>query len=683
MQRCKYLELFSPKSKIWFKHLVFIQVLFCANFILADNPDSLKKILRQTNKNNEKVKLLLNIAHNYLYNNNDSAELYSKTGLELAKSNQQAKESAEFLNYLGVIQTERGNYNNALKFYFESEKFSEKISDTSGLISIFGNIGYIYELQGLNEKALKQYEAALNLCNHPKFNSNKAEMFTHMGSVCYTNGNKLKALNYFQNALKLFKTVKDDFRAAEALNNVGVVFQDLGRYEEALTNFNENLLYAKKMKDPHSLVIAYFNIANLYQVQKKQDFALIFLDSSKIIAEKTKNFEDLIEIYSSYAQIYREKKEFERALDYQVLMSASRDTMLLRNRDKLMIEMSAKYETEKKEKENKILRIEGEKHKAIAIGASIVLILLAMVTFFIYNSYRIKKRSNQLLQIQNVSISEQKEIIEKKHKEITDSINYAERIQKSFLSTKTHLDGNLSEYFIVFKPKDVVSGDFYWSANLKNGNFVLCTADSTGHGVPGAIMSLLNIMSLERAIENHHQPAEILNVTRQIIIDRLKKDGSLDGGKDGMDASLCVYDFKNLKLFVSAAQNPIWIVRNISVEQGPQIIGNNENTKELIVIEIKPDKMPVGKHDRQQEGFTQHEVKLEKGDMIYTLTDGFSDQFGGPEGKKFMSKNLRELIKQNSHLPIAEQNKLLEDTFMSWKGNLEQVDDVTIIGIRI
>jgi tetratricopeptide (TPR) repeat protein len=392
MRRCKYLELFSPKSKIWFKHLVFIQVLFCANFILADNPDSLKKTLRQTNKNNEKIKLLLNIAHNYLYTNNDSAEFYSKIGLELARRNQQEKESAEFLNYLGVIQTEKGNYIKSLQFYYDSEKLSQKLNDTSALISIFGNIGHIYKLQGLNEKALKQFDAALTLCNQPKFNSRKAEVFTHLGSIHYKIGDLIKALNYFQNALELFKISKDDFRVAEALNNVGVVFQDLGRYAGALANFNEHLIYAKKMKDQHSLVIAYFNIANLYQAQKMQKEALTFLDSSKFIAEKTKNFEDLIEIYSAYVQIYREKKDFERALEYQVLMSTSRDTMFLRNRDKIIIEMSSKYEAEKKEKENRILSVENGRQKAIAIGAFTTIILLVLVSFLFLIVIKLKKK---------------------------------------------------------------------------------------------------------------------------------------------------------------------------------------------------------------------------------------------------------------------------------------------------
>ena len=257
-------------------------------------------------------------------------------------------------------------------------------------------------------------------------------------------------------------------------------------------------------------------------------------------------------------------------------------------------------------------------------------------------------------------------MVEEKHREITDSINYAERIQRSFLATKEQLDEKLKEYFVLFQPKDVVSGDFYWAHTLQNGNFALVTADSTGHGVPGAIMSLLNTSSLERAVElGISEPAEILNHTRQTIIERLKKDGSAEGGKDGMDCRLISFNKEKSKFVYAAANNHIWIIRN----------------KEL--IELTPDKIPVGKHDRDSISFTQHEVEIQKGDMIYTLTDGFPDQFGGPKGKKFMYKQLKETLVSISDKPLAEQKQTLDAILKDWMGDTEQVDDITIIGIRI
>jgi serine phosphatase RsbU (regulator of sigma subunit) len=280
---------------------------------------------------------------------------------------------------------------------------------------------------------------------------------------------------------------------------------------------------------------------------------------------------------------------------------------------------------------------------------------------------------NEILNQQKEEIATQREIvvtqkehIEEIHKEVTDSINYAERIQRSFLATKSLLDENLKNYFVFFKPKAVVSGDFYWASKINNGNFALATADSTGHGVPGAIMSILNISSLEKAVEQGIcEPSEILNKTRKTIIERLKKDGSTEGGKDGMDASLICFDLSNHKIFHSAANNPIWIIRE-----------NN-------FIELNPDKMPIGKHDKDQIAFTQHEFQLEKGDVIYTFTDGLPDQFGGPKGKKFKYVQLKELFLSIHYKTMPEQKQAIEETFNKWKGDLEQVDDITVIGLKI
>jgi serine phosphatase RsbU (regulator of sigma subunit)/streptogramin lyase len=299
-----------------------------------------------------------------------------------------------------------------------------------------------------------------------------------------------------------------------------------------------------------------------------------------------------------------------------------------------------------------------------------------------WNGRKLRERAKLLteeVRKATVEIRNQKEEIEDKqkvleqtheklaehHKEITDSINYAERIQKSFLATKELLDANLCDYFVFFRPKDVVSGDFYWASKLKNNNFSFCCADSTGHGVPGAIMSILNISSLEKSIENETEPNLILNQTRKIIIERLKKDGSPEGGKDGMDCSLLVLNPEKTVLTFSAANNPVIIIRN------------NE------IVEFKADKMPVGKHDRDTVSFTLQELELQKGDVIYALTDGFPDQFGGDKGKKYMIKNLKNFFLLISNLSMQEQEQKLANEFDSWKQSAEQIDDVCIIGVRV
>ncbi|MDF2449920.1 MAG: hypothetical protein K0R26_2424 [Bacteroidota bacterium] len=300
----------------------------------------------------------------------------------------------------------------------------------------------------------------------------------------------------------------------------------------------------------------------------------------------------------------------------------------------------------------------------------ILLLISAILIFVNLYTRRLKEKNINLentIALRTKTIVDQKHELEHKNKEIVDSINYAQRIQRSLLASDQLLNKNLKEYFVFFQPKDIVSGDFYWGAEMESGQFALVTADSTGHGVPGAIMSMLNISCLNEAIEGQklQYPGDILNYTRAKIIKHLANDGSEAGGKDGMDCSLICFNLKDGVFSYSAANNPIWVVRN------------------GLIIELKADKMPVGKHDRDSLPFQQHDFSLISGDMIYTLTDGMPDQFGGPKGKKFMYKQLKELLVSISNLNMTDQKVRLQKEFDSWKTGMEQVDDVLLIGIRI
>ncbi len=307
-----------------------------------------------------------------------------------------------------------------------------------------------------------------------------------------------------------------------------------------------------------------------------------------------------------------------------------------------------------------------KRQQLILILVSIVLIFVFIFAAFVVRSLRITRKQKDIIELQKNEVFHQKEIVSEKHKEITDSINYAERIQRALLASKKLLDKNLTEYFVLFKPKDIVSGDFYWAAELSNNNFVIVTADSTGHGVPGAIMSILNIACLKEAVTKEiTSPDLILNETRRLVIENLMNDGSEEGGKDGMDGSLLSFDFNNNILHCASANNPIWIIRNRKF------------------IEIKPDRMPIGKYAQDKIPFTLKTQALQKGDLVYTLTDGFADQFGGARGKKFMYKQLQESLLSISDEPMEIQKQKLNSVFENWKGNIEQVDDVCVFGVRV
>jgi ligand-binding sensor domain-containing protein/serine phosphatase RsbU (regulator of sigma subunit) len=278
---------------------------------------------------------------------------------------------------------------------------------------------------------------------------------------------------------------------------------------------------------------------------------------------------------------------------------------------------------------------------------------------------KIESRTSELKKQKNIA-EKQTLLVEAKQKEILDSIQYARRIQQALLASDTLLNSNLPEHFVFFKPKDVVSGDFYWATPTEDG-FIYITADCTGHGVPGAFMSLLNISKLSQIINENKitRPDLIFNHVRTEIIKALNPEGSNEESKDGMDAVLCKLDLKTMKLDFAAANNSFYIIRN----------GEK--------ISCKADKMPVGKGHDDSVPFTHTSVQLQKGDVIYTFTDGFADQFGGPKGKKFKYKQLERLLISIYNEPMNIQKHKIQEAFTTWKKDVEQVDDVCVMGVRV
>jgi serine phosphatase RsbU (regulator of sigma subunit) len=284
-----------------------------------------------------------------------------------------------------------------------------------------------------------------------------------------------------------------------------------------------------------------------------------------------------------------------------------------------------------------------------------VLVLALISIIVVLRSYRQSKKYSK-------DLAAQKNLIEEKNKEITDSINYAQRIQESLFTSKSLFDAHSKECFILFRPKDIVSGDFYWANNTQDGFIVMC-GDCTGHGVPGAFMSLLGISYLTEIVtqNNIHQPYEIFNELRHRIVFNLnQKDVAR---KDGMDASMI--KLNGLELEFACSNNPIWIIRDGQI------------------IKFKADKMPIGMGINEENSFTRNSFLLQENDCIYMFTDGYADQFGGPNGKKFKIKQLEEKMLAVSNLPMATQKTHLEEHFIAWKANHDQVDDVLVIGIRI
>lgn len=262
--------------------------------------------------------------------------------------------------------------------------------------------------------------------------------------------------------------------------------------------------------------------------------------------------------------------------------------------------------------------------------------------------------------------TQQRDMITQQKQEITDSIHYARRIQAALLPPTQILNKHTSDHFILFKPKDIVSGDFYWMTE-KNEKLIVTAVDCTGHGVPGAFMSMLGVSYLNEIVNmmDEVDAGELLNQMREYVIHSLRQKETEGESKDGMDMALCIIDTRGQTLQFAGANNPLYLLRNGEL------------------IETRGDKMPIGIHARDDQSFTKHTIDLRDGDSIYLFSDGYADQFGGPEGKKFKYKPFKNLLISNNHLPMDEQKKVLDQTFMSWKGDLPQIDDVVVIGIKL
>jgi serine phosphatase RsbU (regulator of sigma subunit) len=292
------------------------------------------------------------------------------------------------------------------------------------------------------------------------------------------------------------------------------------------------------------------------------------------------------------------------------------------------------------------------------------IVVFTIIFFEIHYFKKINYKFQTLLTSKN-------EEIEHKNQEIIDSINYAKRIQEAILLPIAQVKNHLPDSFVIFKPKDIVAGDFYWVEEA-NGETIFAVADCTGHGVPGAMVSVVCHNALNSSLREFHQtdPGKILDKTRELVIQQFSK--STEDVKDGMDISLATLKYENKQgddfavLSWAGANNPIWILKK----------GENE------LIELKPDKQAVGKGDLTKK-FTTQKLELKKGDQIYIFSDGFADQFGGEKGKKFKYKPFKELLLANSSKSMSEQSELIQHEFESWKRDLEQVDDVCIIGVRL
>jgi serine phosphatase RsbU (regulator of sigma subunit) len=602
--------------------------------------------------------------------------------------------AAIYIN-LGYLFRQEGDVTKAIDFYHNALKVQIETHDMGGAATSYNNIGFVFDNQGETAKALEYYNKALDIYLKMEDKDGIAISYSNIGYLFKTYGDPLckgakadcqtlsnrKAIDYISKSAKIREERKDKFGLASSLNLLGGIYDYYGDPEcpagtdcekassaKALEYYKRALELRMEVNSARGISQSYSSLAEYMlrhgDLNKALDYGLKCMNVSKELGSP----EMIKDAASVLNRIYEKQNQFQKSLQMYRLYIQMRDSIDNEETKNTILKKGFQIEYEKKatadsvriseEKKVTTAQLKQERTQRFALYGGLVLVALFGV--FMFNRFKVTQKQNHLIQEQKSELQRQKELVEEHQKETLDSIHYAKRIQTALLANADMIAQSIPDNFILFQPKDIVSGDFYW-ATTHNNTFYLAVCDSTGHGVPGAFMSLLNMGFLSEAIKekNIEKPNEIFNYVRQRLIATIGNEGQ----KDGMDGILIAVDKNKNNIEYCAANNE------------PVLIRAGEAT------ELPKDKMPVGKGERK-ESFTLHALELQAGDSLYLYTDGYADQFGGPKGKKFKYRQLNELLLSFNSKPLPEQKTILETEFKNWKGGQEQVDDVLVIGIR-
>lgn len=671
------------------KYLLLVLALSFCHFISfgqQNKIDSLLFLLKKDSPDTNKVTHLNALGWEYKYRNPDTSYILLSQSLALAKKIKWEKGIANALGNIGGYNLNQGNYPKALDYYLKALKIDEALHNKEGIAKRLGNIGIVYDEQADYPKALDYYFMALKISEELGNKNLIATWLVNIGVVYKEQADYPKALDYYFKALKMNEELGKKNSIATILGNIGSVYYSLA-YEpqvhsverDSLLNrtldyYFKALTMAEELGDKHGIAINLGGIGSLYTDQKKYPEAEKYLmDALKMDKEiGAQDYEKQVEEYLS--NLYEKTNRYQFALEHYKKAMVLKDTIFSQENKKQLVRKEMNFEFDKKEahakaeqdKINAITAEEKQRQKVVTYSVSVGLFLVLLFAVFIFRGYRQKQKANIIITHQKSEVEKQKHIIEEKNKDITASINYAKRIQQAKLPKKEEIYSALPNCFVLFKPKDIVSGDFYFFHN-NNQSVFIASADCTGHGVPGAFMSMIGSEKLEDAVSQSTDTSEILKLLNQGIKISLRQSDSNESTRDGMDIALCSVDTVNRIVKYAGANRPLWIIRN----------------GQTTVEEIKATKKAIGGFTEDSQHFDTHEIKFQQGDTFYISTDGYADTFGGQEEKKLTTKRFKEILLSIQDKSLKEQGHHLDNFIKDWKGGTEQVDDILVIGVRL
>ncbi len=634
--------------------------------------DSLYKLIRNASNDSLRLSYELKLAYLYMSNAPDSTFLHVNSVLEKLKINKILTLRSKAYNTLGIYYENRGDLKKALDNYLAGLKIDEERKDEEGIARYNNNIGLLFLNMGNFKLALEYYNKALAQHQKTGNKQNLADLYNNIGIVYCSQGELDTCLKWQMRSIELKRVLGDKSGLATSLDNVGTIYQHKGKKEECLLYFKEAMRIKEQLNDKVGLCITYLNTAQAFRVLKDYERAKEYDNKVMELSRSLRSKLYLQYAYESAALTASAMKDYKSAYEFEHLHTMAKDSMLNEENNKNVQELQTKYESEKKDsritllnKDNEIKQADLKKQQVVTLAISGGLIILLISSIIVFKNYREKKKANALLEEKNIAIEKQNLVISEKKKEIEDSINYARYIQRSILPDKDAFESCFNDFFLFFIPKDIVSGDFYFLEKSNDGMIHLAVVDCTGHGVPGGFMSVIGAEVFEQAVkEKRNSPGEALAFVNKKIKSFLKQQQPGSNSRDGMDANLCYINKKENKLLFSGANRPLYIIRN----------------KEL--KEFEPTKSALGGITETEQAFKDHEIKLEKGDTIYLFSDGYADQFGGEKGKKMMTKNFKKLLLEIHEKPMEQQKTILHDNFIAWRGALEQLDDILVLGFK-
>ncbi len=739
--------------------IFWVALFFCIQTHLAAQTqavDSLKDLLKKPQIDRVKIKIYNQIAHLSRNTNLADSKIYAEQAQELAESVKDKDGEAEALAILGLLYYRQGLHELAAEYYLRSLNIYEGLKNTKMIAYRYNDVANVYVEQELYDEALNFYQKSLETKQQLADKEGIATTLKNIANMYIFKDQHNEAKKYLNQALVYAKASNSYKLKADILTFYGEVFLSENNYAKAEQFFNQALTYRENIHDFFSLPRVYNGLGQLYMLRGEVQKAEKYFKSGITVAEKYNIRYELQKLLKNLAEVYRLENNYKTAYECEKRALLIKDTLVSKSNKERMTMMQAFFEAERQRsaielltKDHQIQEDQLAQQKLILwlIGLAVLFLLVLAVVLGI--SLRHKKHNEKLLQDQKKEIEKQHKILEEKNFDIMASIEYAKRIQQAILPLESQLREILPESFILFKPRDIVSGDFYWFAEVKSQqmegrdkeydligeklsirfsneaddtqeenrhsaviekttkaafdpllatNFyhltpkvIVAAIDCTGHGVPGAFMSMIGNDLLNEIVreKNIHQPSLILAELHKGVRHVLRQEDTKN--RDGMDAVVVCIDKQHEVVEFAGAMNPLYILRNeqslVWHEQNYQPTATE--TPLPVFTEIKGDKLPIGGQvDLEERVYTNHIISLAIDQhhiptTLYLCTDGYQDQFGGEKNKKFLVKRLRQYLKEIYTKTLPEQKWSLERKFEEWKGENGQTDDVLMIGIKV